>query len=805
MAQENKHHLQKMHDAFSCWKLVRDEKGSAVDYILLDANPSFESLIGLQKENIVGDKLTKILPYINTADFDLSSAFREIRLDNQIVKKEYYSYEKDCWYEVTVYSDAPGYLKSVFRDITASKRVNEVLLENEMNLFRGLESISEGIILIDKSGFIRNLNITAKNLIGWAHEEAVGRQFGEIFEVVSSQVSRAVTNMLEESLETDRMGCYYDYTLLRSCKGEKRKAAYSIIPFINSFNNSTGAALIFKDLTDNILVQEAVQESELKYRQLFNESPISLWEVDLSEAKRLINEIKSQGIEDFEKHLQFNPELASKLAALVEVIDVNNATLNLYEAQTKEEYFEKFTEIFNKDMVNGWHSIFLSLAAGKTEFFVEQNHKTFSGKSLEVHFYLSVVPGYEDTYSRVLVSIINITELKQAEEVLKEREKELAVIYENAPLILMVLDKDKKIKKINGQDKLSFLEKDLDEMIGLSIDEAFNCFSTWDKQENTSAESPCDNCFICNIIHDTYETGHGYHQVEVRLHSRVNDEDCEQYFLLSTLRLTFRKQLAVLVSIQDITERKQTERELLYQKAHFESLFTNTNDAIVFFDTDFNIFTVNSQFTRMFGYELEEVKGRDVFSAVSFDRKKLDYVADDILQGEKVEKETVRYNRKGEAVEVYIKGGPVYVYGRITGGYIIYSDITKSKKAERELLNQKAHFESLFTNTNDAMAFFDIEENIFNINYRFVEMFGYELEEVKGKNINKVVDPMGKMSEYASPKIVKGETVEMETVRYNKAGEEMYLLLKGAPVYVDGVLIGGYAIYSDITKRKKVR
>lgn len=802
MAQERKYQLQKMNEPFSYWKLVWEEKSKETDYIFLDANPGFEALVGLQKEDMIGEKLTKILPYMKITDFDWLNAFQEIRLDNQIIKKEHYFHEYDCWYEITIYSDEPGYLKSVFRDITAFKKVEKVVVDNEKNLLEGLQSIGDGIIIIDSSGFIRNINFPAENLIGWTPEEAVGRRFSEVFQTVSSQVKRAVANVLEGTLEVDDGKHYYsDYTLLRSCEGSKYKVAYSIVPFISSYDNRTGAAFVFKDLTDSILIEEAVQESELKHRQLFNESPISLWEIDLSEVKRLINETKIQGIEDFESYLQYTPELVDKLKALIEIIDVNNATLSLYGAETKEEFIMKFPEIFKNDMRNDWLDFFSGLAAGESEFFVEQTHITFSGKILEVQVYLSAAPGYEDTYSRVLVSIINITELKQTEEVLKEREKELSVIYDNAPLILMVLDKDKKIKKINGQDKLSFAEKDLDEMIGLGIDEAFGCFPSDDKQGNLGSRSSCSNCFICNIIDDTYETGHGYHQIEVKLHSKASGEDRELYFLLSTLRLTFRKQMAVLVSIQDITERKQTEIELLYQKAHFESLFTNTNDAIVFFDTNYNIFTVNSQFTKMFGYELEEVKGQSVFTAVSFDRKELDYVAADILQGEKVEKETVRYNRKGEAVEVYIKGGPVCVYGEVTGGYIICSDITKSKKAERELLNKKAHFESLFTNTNDAMAFFDTEENIFNINYRFREMFGYELEEVKGKNINKVVDPMGKMSEYASPRIVKGETVEMETVRYNKAGEEVYLLLKGAPVYVDGELVGGYAIYSDITKR----
>lgn len=134
---------------------------------------------------------------------------------------------------------------------------------------------------------------------------------------------------------------------------------------------------------------------------------------------------------------------------------------------------------------------------------------------------------------------------------------------------------------------------------------------------------------------------------------------------------------------------------------------------------------------------------------------------------------------------------------------VISRDISKRKRAEEEAFKQKAEFQALFTNTNDAMVFFNSEGIVTNINSQFSKMFCYEPEEAIGKSVNSLVDPLKKMSEYGSTRTLKGETMELETVRYSKTGQAIQISLKGGPVYIDGVLSGAYAVYADITERKQ--
>lgn len=129
--------------------------------------------------------------------------------------------------------------------------------------------------------------------------------------------------------------------------------------------------------------------------------------------------------------------------------------------------------------------------------------------------------------------------------------------------------------------------------------------------------------------------------------------------------------------------------------------------------------------------------------------------------------------------------------------------LERRQQSEEEMLTRKAHFESVFTSTNDAMVYFDTNHCIFNVNERFTELFGYTLEEVSGKNINTVVDPLKQEHEYGSPRILGGETIEMEAVRYARDGRAIEVMLKGGPVRIHGIIQGGYATYSDISERKR--
>ncbi|SCY33116.1 sensor domain-containing diguanylate cyclase/phosphohydrolase [Alkaliphilus peptidifermentans] len=133
-----------------------------------------------------------------------------------------------------------------------------------------------------------------------------------------------------------------------------------------------------------------------------------------------------------------------------------------------------------------------------------------------------------------------------------------------------------------------------------------------------------------------------------------------------------------------------------------------------------------------------------------------------------------------------------------------HMNINKRKEAEEAIQYQKNLFESLFNNSPEAIAYFDSDEKILDINSRFTELFGYNDCEIKGKRISEVVDTEGKLNNFGIRTVLEGKPFLLEDViRFNKQGKPLHLIVKGAPIIIKNKTVGGYAIYTDIRAIKK--
>ncbi len=72
---------------------------------------------------------------------------------------------------------------------------------------------------------------------------------------------------------------------------------------------------------------EAVRESEQRYRALFEDMPVAVWEDDLSEIDKYLDSLKGQGIRDFHRYFETHPEDLVRCRKLVRILDVNKACL----------------------------------------------------------------------------------------------------------------------------------------------------------------------------------------------------------------------------------------------------------------------------------------------------------------------------------------------------------------------------------------------------------------------------------------------------------------------------------------------
>ena len=259
--------------------------------------------------------------------------------------------------------------------------------------------------------------------------------------------------------------------------------------------------------------------------------------------------------------------------------------------------------------------------------------------------------------------------------------------------------------------------------------------------------------------------------------------------------------------VEDITGRKRAGEELDRQKSYLEQLFNSATEAIVLHDTDDRIVDVNDEFTRMFGYSREEVIGRPINEVVASPdfQEEAARISEQVLRGQRISIESKRKRKDGTLISVSIIGAPIFHNGKQVGDYAIYRDITEHQKAEEEIHIQKTYLEKLFNSAPEAIVLHDNDDRVVDINEEFTRMFGYKREEAIGQRINDLVAPdeFRDEAEGLSSKVTHGNRVEKDSKRRRKDGTLIDVWILGAPITDAGKQMGVYAIYRDITERKR--
>ncbi|RKX71382.1 hypothetical protein DRP53_01735 [candidate division WOR-3 bacterium] len=158
--------------------------------------------------------------------------------------------------------------------------------------------------------------------------------------------------------------------------------------------------------------------------------------------------------------------------------------------------------------------------------------------------------------------------------------------------------------------------------------------------------------------------------------------------------------------IEDITERIQAEKELALQRLYFQRLFEESPEAIVMLDNQDRVMLVNKAFQTIFQYTPEEAKGRYINDLIVPDHLtgEASGLSQKVLSGNVIEKETVRKRKDGSLVDVSILGYPIVVDDKLIGVYGIYLDISKRKRAEKELKESYEKLRKILDGTVSALA-----------------------------------------------------------------------------------------------------
>lgn len=168
-----------------------------------------------------------------------------------------------------------------------------------------------------------------------------------------------------------------------------------------------------------------LQESEARYRSIFEDSPISLREEDFSGVKKIIDRLRRTGVIDFQKYFDQHSDVIAECVRAVKVLNVNQNSLELFKADRKERLYEGLTDTFTEESMISFGQQLAAFERGETYFDCETIQQTVTGERLWASTRVSIAPGYEESWAKVIVSIVDITQRKKTEKELTNYQEHL--------------------------------------------------------------------------------------------------------------------------------------------------------------------------------------------------------------------------------------------------------------------------------------------------------------------------------------------------------------------------------------------
>ena len=309
----------------------------------------------------------------------------------------------------------PQNLLGTVMDITERKQMEEELRESEEKLRDFMDAATENFCLFDSKLNFIDLNLLAQreiNELGIDPNKVIGMNLLDI------NPTSKETGIYDKFMEVIRTGEPFsgDNMIPDPEFGDRYFS-------MKAFKVGNGLGLIATDITERKQMEESLKESEERYRIIFNETPISLWEEDFSAVKRYFDQLRLQGVIELRQYLDNHPHDVKKLGQMVKIIDVNNTTLELYKAKNRQEFFKGLPAFYNEEATELFKEELIALFNGNKIFEGEFPDRKFTGERMDLIIRLSVVSGFEETLTRIIVSIIEITDRKRAEKVRKDLEK----------------------------------------------------------------------------------------------------------------------------------------------------------------------------------------------------------------------------------------------------------------------------------------------------------------------------------------------------------------------------------------------
>ncbi len=474
--------------------------------------------------------------------------------------------------------------------------------------------------------------------------------------------------------------------------GTRRINEASVSLMTNSAGEPTGFRGIVRDITESRQVEQALRESEARYRRLIELSPDAITLTDLEFNIIAVNQqaVKMSGANIAE-------ELIGKNA--IEMIVPEDRNLVIENAQ--------------KTMQDGMIANF------------EYRLLKLDGTIYPAELSATLITDKEDNPFAFISITRDITERKKTEKAVKESEYKFRVISERTMMGVCILQ-DEVIKYANQ----AFAD-----IFEYSIEEILN----WKPGESAKVIHPDDRAFVTEqgrkkqLGEKDIITNYSYRAITKTGKLRWVDNYSKTILYIG--------KTANLVTLIDITERKQAEEALRESKEKYQMLVEKMQEGVLLEDAKGVLSFVNPRTAELLGYTEDELLGKHWSYLVP--KEYLDQVKVETKKRPKGISSTYEayvLAKDGHYIPVIITATPIFSNGDFDGVLAVFTDITERKLAEKKLRESVEKYRKILETIEEGYYEVDIAGNFSFFNDSLCKILGYPRTELLGMNYRQYMD-----------------------------------------------------------------